>query len=394
MAEPRQSLSIEDLKNRLLGQLDGLVHHLCPPASGSYTKRGLYFTLNPGRADRSVGSFCIQMDGPKAGRWTDYATGAHGDVIDLIGLALGIDSPVGKIKAAREWLGLETEDPATRRAREAHAERMKRARAEQAVRDEKAAARQREIARGLWLSGQADITGTPVAAYLAGRGIEIASLPHLSGAIRYHPECRYYFDEEVSDPETGEVRTLHRWRAMPAMVCAIARKGAGVIDCHRTYLARHPDGRWTKADLPDAKKVFTDYTGGSVRLCGIPGPRGGWTKLDKAPEGSTVWISEGIENGLSLVALRALTGRPPAFVIAAGAVFNFARVDLPATVTEVVLAADNDSGDQARAQLEAAVDAHRAKGRRVRIWRSDVPGEDLNDRLQRALKDQRERGAA
>ncbi|GAB1361801.1 hypothetical protein MASR1M32_10370 [Rhodobacter sp.] len=201
----RQTLSIEDLKDRLLAQLDGLVHHMAPPAQGSYTKKGLYFTLNPGRADRSVGSFCIQMGGARAGQWNDYATGDHGDVLDLIGLSLGISDPVGKIKAARQWLGLDTEDPATRRAREEHSARLKRDRDRAAAREAEKRAGLRKLAAGVWLSAQEKILGTPVDHYLRGRGIDLRALPHISGAIRFHPACRYYFDEELIDQDTGEV---------------------------------------------------------------------------------------------------------------------------------------------------------------------------------------------
>jgi muconolactone delta-isomerase len=136
--------------------------------------------------------------------------------------------------------------------------------------------------------------------------------------------------------------------------------------------------------LPDAKKVFTDYTGGAIRLCGQLGPRGGHVRLNDAPAGSRVFIAEGIENALSAIALRQMAGMPPAFVVAAGAIFNMGVADLPDTITEVTLAADNDSGQQARAQIEAAIATHQAKGRMVRVWRSDIEGEDLNDALQRA----------
>ena len=73
MTAPRQTISTDDLKSRLLGQIDHLVAQFAPEGPGSYHKGPLYFTLNPGRADRSVGSFCIHMSGPKAGRWVDYA---------------------------------------------------------------------------------------------------------------------------------------------------------------------------------------------------------------------------------------------------------------------------------------------------------------------------------
>lgn len=388
MTDPaRQTVSIEEIKDRLLARLDLLVHQLAPPAKGSYTKGGLYYTLNPGRADNSVGSFVVHMSGPKAGQWIDYAVPGRegrGDIIDLFGLAWGIATPAGRIKAAREWLGLDTEDPATRRAREAEAERLKRDRARQA-RDARARAEhQRRIAEAVWLSADAQILGTPVDAYLAGRGIDLRALPHLPRAIRFHPACRYYFDEELVDPETGEVRRNRGWRPLPAMVTAIAR-GPKVIDCHRTYLEPAPGGGWRKLAAEDAKKVFADYTGGSARLCGQLGPRGGMLKLARAPQGSRAFVAEGIENALSLIALRALAGHPPAFVVAACMGFNLAHVELPDAVTEVVLAADNDSHEHGRATLDRAVKAHRERGRLVRVWRSDVPGEDLNDALRRAL---------
>lgn len=393
---PRQTLSIDELKDRLLAQIEALVPQLAPPATGSFRKGDLYYTLNPGRADRSVGSFVVHMGGPKAGQWCDYAVPGRegrGDIIDLFGLALGLSTPAARIKEARRWLGLDTEDPATRRARQDHAARMKAERARRAEEDKARAEKRKGIAKAIFLSAQERILGTPVDSYLAGRGIDLRALPHLSGAIRFHPECRYYHDIEETDPETGEVRRRSTYRTMPAMVTALAR-GPEIVDCHRTYLERQPDGRWTKAALPDTKKVLTDYSGASARLCGETGPRGGQLKLRQAPPGSTVWITEGIENGLSLIAIRALTGKPPAFVIAAGAVFNFSRVELPETIGTVVLAADNDTGEQARAALDLAVLAHKDKGRTVRVWRSKVPGEDLNDALKRALKEQQERGAA
>ena len=86
----RQQVTIDEIKDGLIGRLDAVVHQLAPPAQGSHTTRGRYFTLNPGRADRKVGSFCITMTGPKAGRWNDYASGEKGDVIDLVAMSLTV----------------------------------------------------------------------------------------------------------------------------------------------------------------------------------------------------------------------------------------------------------------------------------------------------------------
>jgi Toprim domain len=404
-AEPRQqTLSTDELKSRLLARIDEVVHRFAPEANGSYHKGNLYFTLNPGRADRNVGSFCVTLDGPYAGQWRDYAVPGRegrGDIIDLIGLSLGIASPAEKFKAAREFLGLDTEDPVTRRKREDHAARMRREREARKANEAEQLEKTRKLAHAIWLSGQERLIGTPVDHYLAGRSIHLATLPHMPAAIRFHPACRYYWEEEKIDPETGEVlcsaetgRPLmaRRFREMPAMLTAIAR-GSRIVDCHRTYLER-VDGRWVKARVEDAKKVFTDYTGGSARLCGELGPRGGHLKLGMAPDGATVYVTEGIENALSLAALRALTGRPPAFIVAAGSLWNMAHVDLPTAIGTVVLAADNDSHPQAQEGLKAAVKFHAGRGREVCVWRSAVPGEDLNDALQCAMAESRKEGAA
>lgn len=395
MDQKSQTLSTDELKSRLLARIDEIVHRFAPPAKGSFHKGDRYFTLNPGRADRTVGSFYVTMRGPYAGQWRDFAVPGRegrGDIIDLIGLSLSIASPAEKFKVAREILGLDTEDPATRRRREEHAARMKAEREARKAAQAAEARKKQKLAAAIWLSGQADIRATPVDHYLLGRGIDLTRLSHLPGAIRFHPACRYYYQEETIDPETGEVLSVTRWRPMPAMLTAIAR-GRDIIDCHRTYLEK-VDGQWRKARVDDAKKVFGDYTGGSARLSGELGPRGGHLTLRQAPQGARVFITEGIENALSLAMLRALRGLPPAYIIAAGMVWNLGRVELPAEIASVTLAADNDQGEQAQAALAEAVELHAAKGREVRVWRSEIPGEDLNDALRRALAEERQEGTA
>lgn len=380
----RQQVTIEEIKDRLLAQLDGVVHRYAPPAQGSHTTHGRFFTLNPGRPDRHVGSFCVWMRGPKAGRWNDYATGDKGDVLDLIRLSCSTDA-TGAIREARAFLGLDTESPELRRQREAAAAEARRRRAEDEARRRRDEAKAQRRAEGLWLSARADILGSPVDHYLRGRSIVLADLPHLPRAIRFHPECRYYETVETVDQDTGEVREELRWRVLPAMVTAIAR-GTGIVDCHRTYLAIDAaTGRWVKAPVAAPKKVFTDYTGGSIRLSGELGPRGGDLKLRQAPQGATVWVTEGIENALSLMMIRRLRGQPPAFVVAAGSIWNMANTDLPEAIGEVVLIADSDEAEEARAMLRRAEAFHAGKGRKVRTWKSPRPGEDLNDALRRVL---------
>lgn len=395
--ERRHTVSIEAIKQGLIDQIEAVVARFAPSANGSYRKGEVYFTLNPMRHDTSVGSFCINMSGPQVGQWHDFAMsgrGAHGDLIDLIGGVLGL-SQADAIREARQILGLENDTPEARRAREEGAKRAAEARKAQAAKAREKALQRRKWAQGLWLAGQENMRGTPADLYLQGRGIDFARLGRVPRALRFHREVTYWQELEQVDQSTGEVlcdaqgRPIMRREQvkLPAMVAAITALDGTHLATHRTYLAQRQGGGWGKAAIPDAKKVLGDYRGGCIRLSSGIGPRGGkgGALKDCAP-GTRVYIGEGIETCLSAVMLL-----PHARVLAAVSLANMAAVDLPPNVTEVVLIADHDGHEQARAAFQAAVDAHAAKGRTVKVWRSDVAGEDLNDTMQRML---RERGAA
>jgi hypothetical protein len=378
-APARQTISVEDLHAELVRRLPEVLHRWAPPAPGSFTKNGQYFTLNPGRADRSVGSFKVNVDGPDAGKWHDFATRQHGDLIDLIALQSGC-SVRDAFAQARAFLGLETETPQQRAAREA---------ATAAWKDQQRAARRaddqrrrdaRRRAHGLWLSGQERLAGTPVEDYLRARAIDLAALGRQPRALRFHPEC-WYVAEQI-DPETGEITTARR--KLPAMLAAITDLDGRTIGCHRTYLARGPGGIWAKAPVPDAKKVLGEVKGGTIRLSSGIGPRGGkGGPLNDCPPGTRLLMAEGIETALSAVMLR-----PDARVVAAVSLGNMAAARLPANVAELVLISDGDDHAQAQAAFSAAITTHSAAGRCVRVWRPAAPGEDLNDALRRAQAQQ------
>jgi hypothetical protein len=374
--------SIEQIKAMLLERVESVAQHYAPPAPGSYIDRGDWFTLNPGRADKSVGSFVVHMHGPRAGTWKDFATGDGGDLLDLIRLARG-GTIVDALREARLFLGLSQIDGAALRARERAAEDAKRRRQEaERAHNEKAEAARR-YAHRLWLSGQARIEGTPVARYLAGRGIDLAGLPRPVRALRYVPQLPY----RHVDPDTGEV-IEGRW---PAMVAMATDHTGTPRACHRTWLALQPDGRVTKAPVPVAKKVVGNIRGAAVNLWrgGDAGPRGGEPPAlrDCAP-GSHVYISEGIEDALSAVMID-----PGLRVLAAYSLSNLGAVQLPRNVSDVTLIADNDLGQQAKDQLRRAIEAHQRAGRRVRVWQAR-DGKDLNEALQAAAARRRAEGAA
>lgn len=117
----RQTYSIDEIKLMLVAQVEAVARHYALCLRSAYVDGHQYWTLNPGRGNRSVGSFVVHISGAKCGRWNDYATGEHGDLIDLIALALGCDAR-GALREARSWLGLETDSPEDIARRKAAAE--------------------------------------------------------------------------------------------------------------------------------------------------------------------------------------------------------------------------------------------------------------------------------
>jgi hypothetical protein len=380
----RQSYSIDEIKAMLAERADEVAQRYAPPAAGSYTDKGTYFTLCPWRADRHVGSFVVNLTGPLAGTFHDFATGEHGDMIDLIRLALGCDIREA-LREARAMLGLQNESPEQTARRKDAAEASRRRRAEAAAEAKaKDEARARQ-ASAVWLSGQARIDGTPVARYLAdARAIDLSRLPRPPGAIRYLKDCFY----RHIDPETGEVTEAR----LPAMVAAMSRAG-GTVAVHRTYLAIGPDGRWGKADLPEQKKILGPFRGAAIRVWAGIGPRGGHTPLAKAGPDQHVYITEGIEDALTAAMIL-----PHARILAAATLGNIGAVELPANVSRVTIIGDRDAGDQARQALDRGIAAHAAQGREVRLWLApEASGaKDINDywRALLAGEQSRKEGAA
>ncbi len=64
--------------------------------------------LRAGDTSGSVGeSLALNLTGPKKGRWNDYATGEHGDLLDLWAATRGL-SIADAIDDAAKWLGIDT----------------------------------------------------------------------------------------------------------------------------------------------------------------------------------------------------------------------------------------------------------------------------------------------
>lgn len=378
----RQTYSIDEIKGMLLARVREVAHRYAPPAEGSYEAFGKYFTLNPGRHDRSVGSFYIHLSGADAGKWCDHAVESRGgvgfgDIIDLIALSCHCDLK-DALAEARAFLGLHTLSPEEQARRKEQEQKAAKEREAAVERDKIKIKKRRKQAQAIWLSGQEKIKGTPVEFYLRDtRGIDLAQLGRQPRALRYHPEVFY----QHVDQSTGEVIELK----LPAMLAIVNNKHGEPVALHRTYLGRDASGRWGKADLPcgKAKKVLGLYQGSWINLWTGEGPRGGKGKSLSAAHGAQhVYISEGIEDALSGVILL-----PAERFIAAISLSNMGSVDLPACVEAVTLIADQDDHPQAQAQLTRVVAKHQAAGRRVRVWQNPLGGKDLNDAL-RAVQEE------
>lgn len=377
MTARRETFSIGEIKLMLIDRLDGVLARYAPAAKGSHTTFGKYFTLNPGRADRNVGSFYVHIGGANAGQWCDHAVSnspgeGYGDIIDLIALSLGCSNKEA-IAEARMFLGLRHERPedAARRQRAIEASKKRQAQAKQDDANRKL--RKARQAQAIFLSGLEALRDTPVHFYLRDqRGIDFDRLGRQPGAIRFVQECHYYHECD----ETGEVFE-GKWPAMVALVQDVHGKPVAV---HRTYLARNDQGVWDKAPLPQAKKVLGLYGGSAIHVWKGRGPRGGkpGPLKDCAPD-THVMISEGIEDALSAVMLV-----PEARVLSAISLSNFGAVKLPANVSMVTIVADLDEGLAQKEALTRAIYAHQKAGRTVKLFQNKWGGKDLNDALRDA----------
>jgi hypothetical protein len=193
--------------------------------------------------------------------------------------------------------------------------------------------RRTQAALAIWQSA-APAPGTPVAAYLASRGIHLPP----SDALRFHADLKH--------PSGGF------W---PAMVALVTNGADGTpIAIHRTFLARDGGG---KAPVDPQKMMLGPCRGGAVRL---------------ADPGDVLMVGEGIETCLAAM----LASGHPAW--AALSTSGLRSLDLPTGVRDVIVLADGDEAGEAAARNCAL--RWKRQGRRVRIARPPQ-GMDFNDML-------------
>ena len=219
------------------------------------------------------------------GKFTDAATGQHGDLLDLIRYRTNAPTLRAALDEARRFLALPV-SPATAPAEPYDAT---------------------EAARGLWRRCRA-VAGTHAESYLRARGL----LQCRFAALRFHPALRY-----------REGSTVRRFPALVAAVTAGPgdEDGGAIAGVQRTWLdPRRP----AKADVAVPRKALGRIHGLAVRF---------GTPADDAP----LVVGEGIETVLSLVT--AVPEIRAAAALSAGSLGAFVP---PPGVARLVIARDND----------------------------------------------------
>src|SRR5215472_5996153 len=246
-------------------------------------------------------SMFVRLKGPAfgkgaAGKWTDAATGEHGDLLDLIRESCGLVDFHDVLGEARRFLGLPRLE----------VEPARKPMSSAPVGSPHAAQR-------LFAMSQ-PIGGTIAESYLRKRGI--TALPE-ADALRFHPNCYY---------RPGDDAPTEVW---PALIAAVTDLAGTITGAHRTWL--DPSGN-DKAPLDTPRRAMGHLLGHGVRFGAV---------IDVMAAG------EGVETILSLCC--AVPGLP---MVAALSASHLAAVLFPATLRRLYVARDRDpAGDVAVATL-------------------------------------------
>ncbi|SMH43436.1 DUF7146 domain-containing protein [Azospirillum agricola] len=253
-------------------------------------------------------SLFVRLTGPEsgkgaAGKWTDAATGEHGDLLDVIRRSCGLVDFKEAAAEARAFLSLPRQEPEPPAMRPAPP----------------APSGSREAARRLFAMSR-PIHGTVVETYLRKRGITAL---HDTGHLRFHPRCYYR-------PDDGGPTEM--W---PAMVASVTDPGGCLTGAHRTWLAADGSG---KAQVATPRRAMGDLLGHAVRFGVVE---------------DVLAVGEGIETMLSLRC--AFPAMPVAAALSAS---HLAALLLPPMLRRLYIARDADAaGDTALAALTERAEA-------------------------------------
>lgn len=292
--------SPHDLARRLADRAETV----CRSYLSNGRRQGNYWLVGDVRNTPGRSMYVRLKDSPKgaAGKWTDAATGEHGDLLNVIRESCGLADFKDVIDEAQTFLRLPAAEPSSAAIRQAAAPHGS-----------------PEAARRL-VAMSRPILGTPVQSYLRKRGITDF---RETGNLRFHPRC-YYRRDEHSPTET--------W---PAMVAAVTDLTGTITGAHRTWLDPQ---RSDKAPLDTPRRAMGDLLGNAVRF-GVGG--------------EVMAAGEGIETVLSI--RQVLPGMP---MLAALSAAHLAAIAFPDTLRRLYILHDEDlAGHGARDTLAERANA-------------------------------------
>jgi hypothetical protein len=327
-----------ELAHRLAREAEAVCRHYLPNGR----REGRYWLVGDARNTPGRSMFVRLQESSKgpAGKWTDAATGEHGDLLDVIRESCGLLDFHDVADEARRFLRLpriELEPP------------LKHPRPPAPIGSTDAARRLFAMAE--------PVMRTLVETYLRNRGITPL---HEDGALRFHPRC-YYRPDEHSPTET--------W---PAMVARVTDLDGRITGAHRTWL--DPEGfdraRLGKAPIDTPRRAMGDLLGNAVRF-GVAN--------------DVLAAGEGIETMLSLRCV--LPTLPMAAALSAN---HLAALMFPPTLRRLYIARDRDAAGEVGAT--ALTERAEATGVETIVWtpRHGDFNEDLRafglDALRAALR--------
>ncbi len=285
----------EEIVRRLAERAEDVCRHYL----SNGRKIGGYWIVGD-RRNAKGRSLYLRLQGPiggkgARGKWTDGATGEHGDLLDIIASAIGADRHVDALVEAERFLGVHRSLSApTNRHHGAAAARL--------------------------FAASRPIAGTPAETYLRLRGITCSVAVD---ALRFHPSCFCRVPDE------------NKSIALPAMLAAVADNAGRITGLMRTYLAA--DGS-QKAPIDAPRRALGALAGNGVRF---------------GPHDDVMAVGEGVETMLSL-----RIAMPTLSVIAALSAAHLAALAPPVQVRRFYIAADGDAaGRNAAARLAERLNA-------------------------------------
>lgn len=288
---------VAELARRLAREAEAVCRHYL----SNGRREGNYWLVGDARNTPGRSMF-VRLKGPDsgkgaAGKWTDAATGEHGDLLDIIRESCGLVDLHDVTDEARRFLDLQrpTLDPRPE------------------VRSARAATGSPESARRLFAMSK-PIAGTVAEAYLRNRAITAL---HGTGCLRFHPRCIYRPDQHSP---------LDTW---PAMIAAVTDLDGRITGVHRTWL--DPSGV-DKAPIDTPRRAMGHLLGHGVRFGVVD---------------DVLTAGEGIETILSLRCVM-----PTMPMVAALSANHLAALLFPPGLRRLYVARDGDpAGDMALATL-------------------------------------------